>query len=180
MCASASCDRLWDYFAFCAGVSGWSIWFVGVGDLVLLGLHCFLRLAHALYCVIRGDAWLVLLSLCNTMGTASLCKHACINPTIRPSEENRKIENQMSRQTRAAIGHSEGHSHGKLTGPHSQNVSFAMHRISCKRVKGRSHGMDERFSTPSSKPMQPAGLHYFPNTCSRSRKTARLHFSFHT
>ena len=36
-----------------------------VTDLVLLGLHCFLRLAHALYCH-SGDAWLVLLSPCNT------------------------------------------------------------------------------------------------------------------
>ena len=46
----------------------------GVGlefDLVLLGLHWFLRLAHALYCH-SGDAWLVLLSPCNTRLTACM------------------------------------------------------------------------------------------------------------
>ena len=56
---SASCDRLWDYFAFCAGVSGWSmIWFCW-GCTASCGWHmrCI---------VIRGDAWLVLLSPCNT------------------------------------------------------------------------------------------------------------------
>ena len=31
----------------------------------MLGLHCFLRLAHASYCH-TVDAWLVLLSPCNT------------------------------------------------------------------------------------------------------------------
>ena len=31
-------------FIFCAGVSRWSVMMVS------LGLHCFLRLAHALYC----------------------------------------------------------------------------------------------------------------------------------
>ena len=60
----------------------------GVGleyDLVSLGLHCFLRLAHGFYCrgfylslfcnycfiVVRGDAWLLLLSPCNIIRTKS-------------------------------------------------------------------------------------------------------------
>ena len=63
VCASASCgvgcDHVWDYFTFCAGVSGWSMTWFRSGCTASCGWHmCCI--------VVRGDAWPVLLSPCNT------------------------------------------------------------------------------------------------------------------
>ena len=82
VCVSASCDRLWDYFAFCAGVSGWSmIWFCW-GCTASCGWHmrCI---------VIRGDAWLVLHSPCNTQGTSTVSRK---RPTRPHSSKTKTIK----------------------------------------------------------------------------------------